>query len=560
MLLIVGTCGNLLSFIVLRQKALRIHATAYLLSVLALDDLACLYLGLLRRVVEYFVGYDVFRTSHEFLCRSQTFLVYLSLHYASWILVTVATERFISVWFPVKARVICTVRNAQISSIVTLLLLACVNCHFFFTATVKTGNNDPESAHHNTPLDTQKNYTIILQKTEKSSEDIANATANNGQRVCDARDEYEAFLSNVWPYIDMTVFCFIPFALMLVLNCTFHPTYYYIVVYIITIFFSVLIVARIFSIRRHTALQDEARRQLPGLTVIMFICCFSFFALTLPISVYMVARSRIDEDDPRNAVMMYVMWTFVNLLQYTSNAINFFLYILSGSLFRRELMKILRRWYWNLKSLFCCWYCYPDRRPKDYNDLAEFYIGHKPGKKNSRLGNQPIVYRLNESRLLKWFSFMRKKRERRPNDENYLAIAYGEPVDKANSHENDHMLVLAHRQPREDSEENSKKNTTPSADRYLKQLPPGITYDSEATEGNWHAAAKMETLLEEPEDSNCDEPSSSQIRRPSLAIVPEISPAQMDSPSDENPQLSPCHQKAPPRPRRDVFAAFGPMC
>lgn len=67
-LLIVGTVGNVLSVVVMTRKRMwNTHARCYLI-VLAVVNIACLYVGLLRHVIISEYNYDI-RNAHWFVCK-----------------------------------------------------------------------------------------------------------------------------------------------------------------------------------------------------------------------------------------------------------------------------------------------------------------------------------------------------------------------------------------------------------------------------------------------------------------------------------------------------------
>ena len=58
-LLVFGTCGNVLSIVVLTGKSIRKSTTGLYLIVLTFSDLAVLYTGLLRQWIIYLFEFDV---------------------------------------------------------------------------------------------------------------------------------------------------------------------------------------------------------------------------------------------------------------------------------------------------------------------------------------------------------------------------------------------------------------------------------------------------------------------------------------------------------------------
>ena len=74
-ILVIGTIGNVLAFIILRRKALRVFVTAFLLSILAISDTVCLYLGLLHKLMHYYTMVDYFRVVIQYSCQVSLFFI-----------------------------------------------------------------------------------------------------------------------------------------------------------------------------------------------------------------------------------------------------------------------------------------------------------------------------------------------------------------------------------------------------------------------------------------------------------------------------------------------------
>ncbi|XP_013413916.1 neuromedin-U receptor 1-like [Lingula anatina] len=130
--LIFGTLGNTLSFAVLTRKTMRKNSTTLYLAVLAVTDLAVLWLGLTRHAAIAFQNKDV-RLLHSSLCKLQRFFLYFSLDYSAWILVAVTAERCFSVYFPLKSLTTCTRKRAAIALACIATAMALKNAHVFLS-------------------------------------------------------------------------------------------------------------------------------------------------------------------------------------------------------------------------------------------------------------------------------------------------------------------------------------------------------------------------------------------------------------------------------------------
>lgn len=289
LLLLAGMFGNLLTILVLIQRKNRTTPTARYLTALAGTDLLVLWTGLLRQWILYTFDTDV-RVFSNTGCKMHVFLVYVGTQCSSWLLVAVTTERFVGTWFPHSFRG-CT---PQIASTVIAIIVVCImtlNVHWFYGMGI---------------------YTTVV-------------TSNNATYIhtecCPIQDHYKHFIQFTWPWIDLCVFCFIPFTILLIENSC--------------------IIAHILKTRkqvapfvRATAKKSEKAMQVTATLVtlnVVFVICI------LPISIYHVGYAYWMTDEQTTALW----WAIVNILMYLNNTLNCLLYFLGGSRFRNEVKAIL---------------------------------------------------------------------------------------------------------------------------------------------------------------------------------------------------------------------------
>ena len=65
-------------------------------------------------------------------CKLTYFLFHFFAHCSSTLLVIMSIEKFIALYLPFKAKVVCTLRTAKWSSLITALLLFAFNAQFFY--------------------------------------------------------------------------------------------------------------------------------------------------------------------------------------------------------------------------------------------------------------------------------------------------------------------------------------------------------------------------------------------------------------------------------------------
>ena len=290
-----GTCGNILSIVVLTRKSIRKSTTAIFLIFLTFSDLCVLYTGLFRQWLIYLIDIDI-RHFSEVFCKIHTWLVYSSLDFSAWIIISVTLERIIAVWCPYSHNTKCSRQTAIVCIITLLIFVLSLNAHLLY------GMVDKESG-------------IIEQKCSSVDEDYSN------------------FFRAVWSWMDLCMFCLIPFAVI--------------------VFGNSIILFKLFQ-RRRTSNQEDRNRELnhdhhhqhrhSSMTAMLCTLNTVFFITTLPISMYNIGYTYwYSTQDQHTIAKLELWWSVVNMLMYTNNALNFLLYSLSGSRFRKELKRVVCR-------------------------------------------------------------------------------------------------------------------------------------------------------------------------------------------------------------------------
>ena len=300
-LILLGTIGNILSIVVLTRKSIKTSTTALYFTFLAASDLCVLYTGLLRHWIRYVFEYDL-RQLSEAVCKIHIWLVYSSLDFSAWIIIAFTLERVISVWCPISAKTKCSRKYATALLITILLFLLALNSHMLYGKINK---------------DTLDEQTY-------------------GFEYCVAiNDNYYDFFYQVWPWIDLCMFCLIPISVIIVGNCC--------------------ILFRIFRSHRKTRARSEStvsmnqrtslqhrRAKHSSMTAMLFTLNIVFLFTTSPISIYNIGYPHwVISGSNQDYANLELWWAIVTMLQYTNNSINFLLYCLSGTRFRKEVRRII---------------------------------------------------------------------------------------------------------------------------------------------------------------------------------------------------------------------------
>ena len=132
-ILVVGLLGNSLSLMVLQSRSMRIAAASFLLSVLAVSDMGCLLTTLLNQWLQTITNYRVnMRMYNVYACKIHLFLTYLFHQLSTMTLSFITIQKVISVYLPLKAKIICSRGNTIKVWTGVAILLAGFNSMAFF--------------------------------------------------------------------------------------------------------------------------------------------------------------------------------------------------------------------------------------------------------------------------------------------------------------------------------------------------------------------------------------------------------------------------------------------
>ncbi|KAK2155480.1 hypothetical protein LSH36_239g04019 [Paralvinella palmiformis] len=294
-LIILGTFGNVFSFVILKRKAMLKFSTYYYLMVLAVADTLVLYVGLLRLWIGELTGFDV-RDRADWLCKLTNVVGYTVSDFSVWLIIAVTVERYIVVCHPLRASTMCNARRARkvIGGLLCGLLL--LNAHFLWTVRIvyfkHAGDTIPQCA---------------------------------GSR------RHSRLVEQVWPWLDTVVYSVLPFLIIIVLNA--------------------LIVRQVIRARRHRiqlrngSMYEQAQRRpshegSTRLTVMLLTITFAFLLTTLPMTVANILAAFWNEyrTDLAAVSRFKLGRTITELLMYVNHSMNFFLYCATGQKFRHQLV------------------------------------------------------------------------------------------------------------------------------------------------------------------------------------------------------------------------------
>ncbi|XP_061192526.1 probable G-protein coupled receptor 139 [Saccostrea echinata] len=297
---VIGFPGNVFSLLIWLQRRMR-NSSGYYLAALALVDLLFL---LLQVVYELNEKWEVKCLDLPFVCEFYP-IIFLTSQYLSPILVLSFTvERYISICHPFKRETWCTTRNAKLVIIGTTLGCLCVNSiqGFFWSY-------DSE------------NKTCLLRHSV-----IENGT--------------ESFWA-IWTWcVEAFVFLLVPLAIL---------------------FFNILVIveARRLSKFEQTTLHTRTYRNSATTVMLLAVSFYQIFT-TLPVTIVVTLYYTFPPGDINVLPTITDTWkahfqyywakTIIEEIGLTHYAGNFYIYLLTGKVFRKEFKKLMRPLFGGLKE------------------------------------------------------------------------------------------------------------------------------------------------------------------------------------------------------------------
>ena len=315
-IIILGTIGNILTIIVMRQKTMQTTSSSLYFIVLAVTDTLILYVGLFRHWLREFQGLDIRLLSVE-TCKLHVFLVYLLADFSSWILVAVTAQRVIAVYSPFKIATLYTTKRIIVGLLIILLILVLINLHLFWGIDYMYVDDER--------VGTTCKYTL---------------------------EESWTLWVETWQWVNSAIYCFLPFSIFLI-------SY-------LVIIWKLLMAKKLRTNEMRVSNNDQGVR-VSNSTAMFFAITFTFLVLTSPIEIVLVGYNEFFPNDNLDTLSRFQLtWAIVNLLTSSNNAINFFLYCLSGKKFRDAFLSFIR--------------CPCRSSPSNQNSNSTSFIGYSTTK------------------------------------------------------------------------------------------------------------------------------------------------------------------------------------
>ncbi|KAL8572046.1 hypothetical protein ACOMHN_038404 [Nucella lapillus] len=291
-LLLLGCYGNVMTIVVMR--AMRTSESTSCLSVyftaLAVSDLILLGTTMASYWPEMAFNLPL-AYFHDLTCSGLLFVTTASSMTSAWLLVTMTSQRLMSVVVPHRVSVLCTARRGKLISAAIAVISCVINVHFFLNYHVET---------------TQEGYKSCVSK-DKGMVDVLGT-------------------------LTLFLMSFIPFLLLIVINS--------------------LLIYRVLRSNQTAGklaagsaqLSASRSAQLTSMTTTLVFTSLAFLMLTLPSCVFNLYLESIGyfegEIEDEDLTIKLAWGDSVCILLWASNsAINFYIYVLSGGKFRQEVRR-----------------------------------------------------------------------------------------------------------------------------------------------------------------------------------------------------------------------------
>ncbi|XP_021379211.1 uncharacterized protein LOC110466781 isoform X2 [Mizuhopecten yessoensis] len=145
--LLLGTIGTFPCIVLLNRYSHTVWSTCVYLSLLLGIDLVKLYVHCGNQwfdaVADENLSWNILVISNS-VCKVYTFLISFLNHMSSWIVVAATVELLIAIRFPRHMYVMCTRERSQAVILFIIVLLICLNLHFFWTVGLTLPGQSPE--------------------------------------------------------------------------------------------------------------------------------------------------------------------------------------------------------------------------------------------------------------------------------------------------------------------------------------------------------------------------------------------------------------------------------
>ncbi|CAH8641444.1 unnamed protein product [Schistosoma mattheei] len=358
---ILGSLGNILSFVILRHSSTgSMTIFVYLIARSIVDEIV-LIIGLLRRWFDKIFD-TKFENTSNFMCKMIHFWGTSSSLLSVWLTVSLTAERALVVSFPLHVSRLISYNRVRNLIIILSILCAILSLHFCFTVGI-TSNcshkfSKPSSSSSSSWLTT--NQTIQMNLTIPF---INYNTKIKCFEQCSILPQYSS-LNWYWSSFDAILYSYLPFCLIFTFNIIILKSVYdankqrkQLHILHNSIFKSsknqLLLSSSSTSssfIKTKSIINQKNKQinnindNIKQLTIILLIISFSFLFTTFTIVFIKLLAQNLNLNDKNKLnirIYLRLIDTIAELFMYINHAMNFYLFCATGKTFRKRLFSLL---------------------------------------------------------------------------------------------------------------------------------------------------------------------------------------------------------------------------
>ena len=287
-----GTFGNVMT-VIIHKSTTQTSPLSVFFVVLALADLTLLYTNCFVGWLHFTFHFSILRISIVF-CKLLYFLFYTSGVLSAWALVAMTAQRAVCVLWPHRANVLCTVGKSKVIVMSMSVVIAGMHGHLLY------------------------GISLIIR---------------NDVRLCGLLPEYVTFFRSVWKWADLLLFCVLPWLCLTISNSL--------------LVWKLKVSVREAEVSLGSGQVDritDRKKKATSITVTLIAVSLAFLLLTFPMSFCQLLVFIGWLNGSLTSILSSRAFFYAQHLSRTfwniNSCINFYVYCLTGSKFKREAKQI----------------------------------------------------------------------------------------------------------------------------------------------------------------------------------------------------------------------------
>ncbi|CAH8665875.1 unnamed protein product [Schistosoma margrebowiei] len=354
---ILGSLGNILSFVILRHSSTNSMTIFVYLIARSIVDEIVLIIGLLRRWFDKIFD-TKFENTSNFMCKMIHFWGTSSSLLSVWLTVSLTAERALVVSFPLHVSRLINYNRVRNLIIILSILCAILSLHFCFTVGITSNCSHKFSKSFSS---FSINQTIQMNLTIPF---INHNTKIKCFEQCSILPQYSS-LNWYWSSFDAILYSYLPFCLIFTFNIIILKSVYYAnkqrkqlhtqynstykssknqLLLLSSSSTSSSFIKKKSIINQKNKQINNINDNIKQLTIMLLIISFSFLFTTFTIVFIKILAQNLNLNDKNKLnlrIYLRLIDTIAELFMYINHAMNFYLFCATGKTFRKRLFTLL---------------------------------------------------------------------------------------------------------------------------------------------------------------------------------------------------------------------------